>query len=115
MLPKARRLSTKEVNQVYKSGRRLSGKLFTLIYVKNNEGSPSKFAVVASKKLASHAVDRNRLKRRTQAALRPLKGEVKSSYSLILSVRDANVATLPLPELTLDIKDMFIKGKFLKS
>lgn len=62
MLTKNTRLNREEFTEVFKSGKRIHGDAFTLIY------SPSmalpKASVVVSKKVAGNVVSRNLLKRR---------------------------------------------------
>jgi len=60
MLPKSKRLSAKEVREVLRYGRSVSGETLALKY---KMGENTKAAVVVSIKVAKRAVVRNRLRR----------------------------------------------------
>jgi ribonuclease P protein component len=66
MLKKKQRLTTKEFDRFFSSGRRAHGPLFTLV-----RGPHTNFhgAVVVGKKVHQRAVDRNRLRRRVYDVL----------------------------------------------
>lgn len=79
-MPKKYRLTGEEIRKL--SGKRIHGKLFTLLIAPIDTGH-AKCAVVASKKTASGAVDRNKIKRRTRNALAKRLGAVKKSAALV--------------------------------
>lgn len=69
MLPRAYRLSNhQEIRRVLHLGKKAYGSLFSFISLPNSL-EKSRFAVVISKKTASRAVDRNRIKRLVRESL----------------------------------------------
>ena len=75
MLPKARRLTTKEVHEVLAKGRARRASYLSVKYVATNE--PLKTSVVVAKSVAKGAVERNRLRRAVYRALTPHHGRGK--------------------------------------
>ncbi|OGG85576.1 ribonuclease P protein component [Candidatus Kaiserbacteria bacterium RIFOXYB1_FULL_46_14] len=73
MLKKKERLTKKEFDRFFSSGRRFHSPLFTLIY---NKEEAFHGAVVVGKKVFKRAVDRNRLRRRLYNILYRLSREV---------------------------------------
>ena len=68
MLPKKNRVSTKEVNQIFKGGNFLNSPNLTFKYLKNNSQA-TKISFIAPKSVAKLAVERNFLRRRGYSAL----------------------------------------------
>ena len=66
MLPKKNRVSTKEVEEIFKEGRLLFSPSFTFKYIKNKE-KRIKISFIAPKSVAKLAVTRNLLRRRGYA------------------------------------------------
>ena len=63
MFPKKNRLGRKDFNKIYKKGKRVYNKHFTLFYLKIPEQTEPQFGIVASTKVGKAAV-RNKVKRR---------------------------------------------------
>lgn len=64
MLPKQHRLIRNDFDLVFKKGRRIRGKAFSLVIIPSEDKSePSKIGIVVTKKVCKKAVDRNKLKR----------------------------------------------------
>lgn len=63
MLPKKNRLTTKEWDVVFKSGRRIKSSSFTFIVLEQQNLIGNKVGVSVSKKVAKTAVGRNTIKR----------------------------------------------------
>ncbi len=68
MLPKKNRVSTKEVERIFKEGKFLNSPSLTFKYVKNNS-KEIKISFIAPKSVAKLAVKRNLLRRRGYRAL----------------------------------------------
>lgn len=104
-MPKKYRLTGEEIRNL--SGKRLHGKLFSLL-VASVAGDNAKCAVVASKKVATKAVDRNKIKRRTRTVLAKHISHVKKPVALVFyakrETRGANFA-----EIARDIEALFSK------
>lgn len=64
MIPKQHRLAKKDFDLIFKKGRRIHGKTFSLIISLSKDKSEDyKIGVVVTKKVCKKAVDRNKLKR----------------------------------------------------
>lgn len=70
MLPKKERVTTKEFPEVLKGRVIHSPFVYMRVVASENKNEDSKIAFVVPKKTASHAVDRNKLRRRGYAAVR---------------------------------------------
>ncbi len=72
MLPKKHRLTKREVIRVFKHRTRVIRTPLFVVYFQNSLDTPLfKAAVTISKKVAAHAVDRNKIRRKIYDALRP--------------------------------------------
>lgn len=93
MLNKKERLTKKEFDRFFASGRRYHSPLFTLVHVETDTFNG---AVVVGKKVFKRAVDRNRLRRRVYNILYRLSREkdLKSVY-IILTKPAAAEASFP--------------------
>jgi len=64
MLPKEYRLNRSDFDPIFKKGRRIRGRNFSLIVLPSeNKNEPSKIGIIVTRKVAKLAVDRNKLKR----------------------------------------------------
>ncbi|MBD5560984.1 MAG: ribonuclease P protein component [Clostridia bacterium] len=75
----------KEFNYVYKRGKAVARRDFTLVYVKSRYGGLRTGFAVSRK--VGNSVTRNRVRRRLKEALRMLLPEVRGSYSAIFVAR----------------------------
>jgi len=82
MLKKQQRVTAAEFNSCFQTGRRVHGRLCTLVYCPN---VAFKAAAVVGKKLARRAVDRNRQRRRIYSALRRVRdqGVAKGTFLVL--------------------------------
>lgn len=72
MLPKSHRLDRKDFDLVFKKGRRIRGKGFSLLVMPAEDMAvPSKIGIIVTKKVCKLAVDRNKLKRQIRNAINP--------------------------------------------
>lgn len=84
MLKKKDRLTKKEFDRFFSSGRRLHSPLFTLVHSQNESFHG---AVVVGKKVFKKAVDRNRLRRRVYNIIYRLSRENKLAGVYIVLVK----------------------------
>jgi len=67
VLPKNNRLNRSDFDIVFKQGRRVRGKTFSLIVLPaKNKNAPNKIGIIVTKKAYKKAVDRNKLKRQVR-------------------------------------------------
>lgn len=90
MLPTSRRLrSEKDFSKLFRKGRPHHHRLLTLKSVRNDLGHP-RIGFVVSTKVAKHAVDRNRIKRRLRAIVGKVIGELRGGNDVaIIAKKDA--------------------------
>lgn len=74
MLPKNNRVTRGEFEEVLEKGAVLHSPLFLFRFLKKESGSP-KIAFVVSKKVASGATERNKMRRRGYSAARKMREE----------------------------------------
>ncbi len=111
-MPKKYRLTGDEIKNLFlpnggRAGRRFHGKLFSLL-VAPLPGTHPKFAVVASKKVAVKAVDRNKIKRRTRSVLAKARISISKPLALILYAK-ADIKKAEYGEIVSDIEALFSK------
>ncbi|MDB5187878.1 MAG: Ribonuclease [Candidatus Kaiserbacteria bacterium] len=88
------RMTRADIERVLKSKtRRVRTALFSAIFCPSVDGAPTQYATVVSKKIARHAVDRNRIKRRMRAALQHVSPPVHSYFIVLYPLK--TVATVP--------------------
>lgn len=119
MLPRPYRLTKeKEINWVYRRGRRLSTPLLTIFYLPTSKtrrpGSSqnqdvSRFGFVVSKSQAKNSVDRNRLKRILRAQVATLLSRLVPGFNVIIQGR-ANLQKLPSPIIREELSRLFKKA-----
>src|ERR1700722_11956441 len=89
------RLSGEEIRNL--SGKRMHGKLFSLLVASIPDDHP-KCAVVVSKKVSLRAVDRNKIKRRARSVLGKLMPHMQKTVALVLyakrETKDAEFAEI---------------------
>jgi ribonuclease P protein component len=84
---KAERISRrKEFLEIYRKGKRLDTRNFTLILSRNNTGG-NRLGISIGKKAAKKAVARNRIKRLLREYFRLNKGRLPSSTDVVIIVR----------------------------
>ena len=99
MLPRTRRLTTRQFDDVWKRGTSVCG---AFVCVRILHGTPDvRAAAIAPRKSAVSAVARNRTRRRLYALLRPLLDSIENVW-LVVSAR-APLATVPVAALADDL------------
>jgi ribonuclease P protein component len=95
-LPQNARLrNSAEFRAVYGKGSRFDGRLVT-VFVLSNGLEHQRLGITASRKMARHAVDRNRAKRLLREAFRlsrPEFASLKTNYDWVFNVRRAIIGT----------------------
>lgn len=92
MLPKKYRLRLKkDFDRIFKRGKFVGGRFFTMGYGKNNL-DVSRFAVVASKKVDKRAVGRNLIRRRTGEIIRLGREKIKTGFDFVFIAKPAVLA-----------------------
>jgi ribonuclease P protein component len=110
MLPKKRRLTKKDIQALFRSGKRLAGEYITLQAAPNAFEGPWKVSVSMSKKVFPKAHDRNRAKRRVFGVLKDISSSLPSSYALMFQIR-ADIEPLTPSNLKEEIVGLLEKVK----
>jgi ribonuclease P protein component len=109
-LPKSHRLSLRfERERLTKTGKTVYGKFFTLVVADSSDikaGVP-RFAILLSKKTASQATDRNKIKRITSGILEPLLSSLTPKDYLIIPKKQVLIEENKI--LQEDLKSLFDK------
>ena len=111
MLPSSKRLSIPLLKTVMDKGRLVHSSLFSVKILKTAHSS--RFSVVVSKKIAKSAVDRNKTRRRTFAALSTLYGRITPGTHAVFMVK-APLLKASLQEITHALEEFFVKTELLK-
>jgi len=102
MLPKTKRVTTELFKEVVAKGTSFYAVSLSLKLIYTKTAEPSCFSVAVSKKVAKQAVDRNKLRRRTNAALAKIYPNVKNGYLGVFFAKD-QLKTKTLPEIGAEI------------
>jgi len=113
MLPKNNRLHREDFDLVFKKGRRIRGKTFSLIIsLSDNKDEDCKVGVIVTKKVCKKAVDRNKLKRQVRNTIyRYILKSLPTGQKII-------VMAFPVPkprkyqEIKEELAELFRKIKF---
>lgn len=112
MLTKPNRLTNeKDITKALRLGRRLNHAAISFVVSASND-AVSRIAVVVGTKVDKRAVVRNRLKRRTREALRPLTARLVPGFHIVAFPR-LGVDTMSFGELQGVIADLFMKARLL--
>jgi len=101
-----------EFQRVRQQGQSVASRLLILAWIPNGEAC-SRVGFVVSKRVAKHAVDRNRTKRRLGEAIRPALEQLPAPYDIVLSARSAAV-TVDFPVLRQDVISLLRRARLLK-
>jgi len=92
---------------VLKTGSRIHNPDITCVSVKTTN-PVSRFAVVVSKKIAKHAVDRNRIKRLVREAIQHLLPTIKPGFDFVL-IAKTNFTEKKEKEIEKVMKELLLK------
>ena len=113
MLPKRSRLSKQTIETHLIRARRIKTSRFLVLYTHIAGQKAPQISVSASKKVAPTAVVRNKLRRRGYAALEAVIPAVSPTAAVLVSYVTAD-STTPIPEIAIEIKDIFAKAGLLR-
>ncbi len=108
MLPKKERLTVTDLEALSR-GISVFSTLISLRYI---EADKLKFAVSVSKKVASSAVVRNRIRRRVYAVVQKLQAEIKKpAYIMLMPKKE--FADKPIDSLEVEVRSLFSKAQLI--
>jgi ribonuclease P protein component len=99
------------VRRVYRLGKPTRTNFASLHVLQNERVYKSKVAVVVSRKVDKSAVKRNRIRRRLYALMQSELPKLKTPTELVLTVYQAEVATMPAMELEKAFLELMQKAK----
>ncbi len=97
---------TNSLNYVYREGKTLRTKFFSVKFAPNSHRSTYRVAVVVSKKISKSAPVRNRIRRRLYELIRVEIADKLTNIDVVISVFDAEVAEMPAAELKNAFKEV---------
>lgn len=100
---------------VYRNGESVRSRFLTVKYTANPRRKTSRCSVVVSKKIAKHAVVRNRIRRRLYELLRAHLPAINTSHDIVIIVSSADIAELPHAELAEILQSQLITAGILPS
>lgn len=114
MLPKIYRLRLKkDFDRIFKKGKFVGQRFFTLGYIANDLEF-SRFAVVVPKKVSKKAVTRNLIKRRAVEIIRLNRSKVKSGFDLAFLAK-TEVKDKKYKEIKEDLGELLGRARLLAS
>lgn len=90
---------TNSLNYVYRQGKTLRTKYFSIKYAENARRETYRVSVVVGKKISKSAPTRNRIRRRLYELVRVEVADKLSNLDIVITVFDEEVAKLSAPEL----------------
>lgn len=112
MLPRSKRLSKKEFDEVMKKGRVNHSTFFTVIWVVS-EDKHLKISSVAPKKIAKTAVLRNAIRRKVYSAVGKSINDISLPIKAIF-LSKTGVIDIKNQDLKKEVRSIFVKMKVLK-
>lgn len=80
MLPRKNRLNKKEVENVFKKGKKFVGKFLILKIEKKEKRAYSSFSAIVPIKVSKKSTDRNKIKRKIRESLREKLPQIKPGF-----------------------------------
>lgn len=108
MLARRHRLSTAEIAEIAKQGRRLAAGPLAVKYRAGQAGAPARFAFLVAAKQVRRAVDRHKLKRRAAEALQKALSPAFPSLDVLIYLPAAALIWKP-SDWDQAIKNLIIK------
>ena len=97
------------------NGNNIRGNILSIKIVDNSRRKYSRVAIIISKKVLKHAVDRNRARRRLYEIVRPMIGDFNRTVDLAIIVYKPNVINAPHDELVAEVTKCLQKAELLNS
>lgn len=97
------------------NGINIRGNILSIKIVDNNRRKYSRVAIIISKKVLKHAVDRNRARRRLYEIVRPMISDFNRTVDLAIIVYKSNVINAPHDELVAEVTKCLQKAELLNS
>lgn len=97
------------------NGINIRGNILSIKIVDNNRRKYSRVAIIISKKVLKHAVDRNRTRRRLYEIIRPMISDFNRTVDLAIIVYKPNVINAPHDELVAEVTKCLQKAELLNS
>ncbi|MBA3758851.1 ribonuclease P protein component [Candidatus Saccharibacteria bacterium] len=101
------------VRRVYRSGHSARNTLGSIHVVQGERVPITKVAVVVSRKVDKSAVRRNRIRRRIYEIIRIGLDDFKAPSEVVITVYQAEAATLPAGQLEASVHELCKKAKIL--
>lgn len=101
------------VRRVYKQGRAERNTLGSLHVYSDQKTTETHAAVVVSKKVDKSAVVRNRIRRRVYEIVRNNMADFNHPANLVLTIYQADAATMPSEELVARVKNLLSRSKLI--
>jgi ribonuclease P protein component len=98
---------------IYRNGQTVRSRLLTLKTIINQHHQKTRVAVVVSKKVLKSAVKRNRIRRQIYEYVRPKLPLLKNVYDIVIIVSSSELLTMPYPELTMQLDQLFNQSGIL--
>lgn len=95
------------------NGNNIRGSILSIKIVDNNRRRYSRVAIIVSKKVLRHAVDRNRARRRLYEIIRPMIGDFNRTVDLAVIIYKPNVVNAPHSELVAEVTKCLQKVELL--
>lgn len=106
-----RLVSEKDFSRLFRKGRPHHHRLLTVKIAANTLGYP-RVGLVVSTKVAKHAVDRNRIKRRLRAILGPLADRLKGGADIAFIAKKEAIGA-PFAEMESGVEKLLLKAGVL--
>lgn len=91
---------------VYRNGRIVRGRYFTLRYSKNPQRVHSRVAVIVAKKVVKAAPKRNRIRRRIYEAVRLDQTILPAGYDVVITVQNPEVLLAPFETICSELNTL---------
>lgn len=114
MLPKHKRLTKKEFNEVFEKGQPIHSDFLFGKVLKTKKPTDSKFSVSVPVKVEKKAVKRNLLRRRGYVILKNTLENIKNDFKIIIILKKG-AEKLDFEEYKREINKFLKKSKLLKS
>ena len=113
MLPRENRLNKKEVESVFKKGKKFVGE-FLIFKLKTKNNSCSSFSAIVPVKVSKKSVERNKIKRKIREALRSNLPQIKSGLQGIF-IAMPNIKDKNFREIGQDVDKLLAISKIKKT